>query len=122
MSSSCHHHHHRHGGNSEYPEINYGSGEKWIKSLTQGRLGQFTGGHFADVNLSAVLFAEKRDDRAHVELQVWSAPGLSKPSFEEAMKQDFKPAKKGDSFGPSFVSYACYATSPSNSFSIGQLD
>ena len=31
----------------------------------------------------------------------WSAPGLTKPSFEEAMKQKFKPAKKGESFGPS---------------------
>lgn len=37
---------------------------------------------------------------------VWSAPGLSKPSFEEAMKEEFKVAKKGEKFGPSWVCIA----------------
>src|ERR1700722_4100521 len=86
---------------ASYPELNYGSGAKWIKSLTRNRLNNFTGGHFADVNLSSILFTHRVDDSSHVKLKVWSAPGLSKPTFEEAMKQQFKPAKKGDSFGPS---------------------
>ncbi|KDQ11808.1 glycoside hydrolase family 38 protein [Botryobasidium botryosum FD-172 SS1] len=59
------------------------------------------GGHFSDVNLSSVLFTQRLDDPKHVRLQVWSAPGRTKPSFEEAIKQKFKDAKKGDSFGPS---------------------
>lgn len=84
-----------------YPSLNLDSGAKWIKNLTKNRLSTFTGGHFADVNLSSILFSERLDDSHHVQLLVWSAPGLSKPSFKEAMKQDFKPAKKGDSFGPS---------------------
>lgn len=97
---------HRHSdsvqtANSSYPDLNYTSGAKWIKHLTKGRLDTFTGGHFADVNLSSVLFTHRVDNSQHVKLQVWSAPGLSKPSFEEAMKQKFKPAKKGESFGPS---------------------
>lgn len=85
----------------EYPTLNYEPGAKWIKSLTRNRLDTFLGGHFSDVNLSSVLFIHRLDNPNHVKLQVWSAPGLSKPSFQEAMQQTFKSAKKGDSFGPS---------------------
>lgn len=88
-----------------YPELNYGSGAKWIKSLTQNRLSTFLGGHFEDVNLSSVLFTHRVDGSHHVDLKVWNAPGLTKPSFREAMKQEFKPAKKGDSFGPSWTNH-----------------
>lgn len=88
-----------------YPELNHGSGAKWIKSLTQNRLSTFLGGHFEDVNLSSVLFTHRIDGSHHIDLQVWSAPGLTKPSFHEAMKQEFKPAKKGDSFGPSWTNH-----------------
>jgi alpha-mannosidase len=84
-----------------YPELNPGSGAKWVKSLTKNRLSTFNGGHFSDVNLSSVLFTHRLDGAEFVELQVWSAPGLTKPTFEEAMEQKYKPAKKGDSFGPS---------------------
>jgi hypothetical protein len=84
-----------------YPELNSGSGAKWVKNLTQNRLSTFSGGHFSDVNLSSVLFTHRLDSSEFVKLQVWSPPGLTKPSFEEAIKQKYKPAKKGDSFGPS---------------------
>jgi alpha-mannosidase len=86
---------------SSYPELNSGSGAKWVKHLTQSRLSNFSGGHFSDINLSSVLFTHRLDGAEYVKLQVWSAPGLTKPTFEEAMKQKYKPAKKGDSFGPS---------------------
>ncbi|KAI0753803.1 hypothetical protein C8Q74DRAFT_1373733 [Fomes fomentarius] len=95
---ACHHSH----SSASYPKENHSAGAKWIKHLTQNRLGTFNGGHFADVNLSSVLFTHRLDNQEHVKLEVWSAPGLTKPSFEEAMKQKFKPAKKGESFGPSF--------------------
>ncbi|KAF5391900.1 hypothetical protein D9757_001700 [Collybiopsis confluens] len=97
------HHHH-----DSYKEINLSGGAKWIKGLTQGRLGNFTGGHFSDQNLSSVLFTARLDDAEHVKLEVWSAPGLTKPTFEEAMKQKFKTAKKGDSFGPSWVRFRLF--------------
>ncbi|CCM00538.1 uncharacterized protein FIBRA_02572 [Fibroporia radiculosa] len=90
---------------TDYPKMNYDAGAKWIKHLTQGRLGTFNGGHYDSVNLGSVLFTQRLDDSQHVRLQVWSAPGLSKPTFEEAMRQKFMPAKKGDSFGPSWVCY-----------------
>ncbi|KAJ8597085.1 glycoside hydrolase family 38 protein [Rhizopogon salebrosus TDB-379] len=96
-----------HNHNQDYPELNYGTGAKWIKSLTQNRLSTFLGGHFEDVNLSSVLFTHRIDGPNFVDLKVWSAPGLAKPSFREAMKHEFKPAKKGDSFGPSCNSHIC---------------
>ena len=97
-----HHHGHPHhpAESSNYPKENYGPGAKWIKHLTQNRLGTFNGGHFSDVNLSSVLFEHRIDNKEHVRLEVWSAPGLTKPSFEEAMKQKFRPARKGENFGP----------------------
>jgi alpha-mannosidase len=52
-----------------------------------------------------VLFIHRSDDSNLVKLQSWSAPGLTKPTFDEAMKQTFKPAKKGDSFGPSWSNH-----------------
>lgn len=55
---------------SSYPEINYGSGEKWIKNLTKDRLGTFNGGHYSDVNLSSVLFTHRVDNAEHVKLKV----------------------------------------------------
>ncbi|KAH9958156.1 glycoside hydrolase family 38 protein [Russula dissimulans] len=87
--------------NSDYPEHNFSPGAKWIKGLTRDRTNNFTGGHFADVNLSSVLFTHRLDDSDHVHLQRWSAPGITKPTFQEALKQDFQLAKKGESIGPS---------------------
>jgi len=89
------------GNTSDYPQCNFSPGAKWIKGLTNDRIGNFTGGHFADVNLSSVLFTDRLDDSKHIQLQRWSAPGHTKPSFEEALKQHFEPAKKGESIGPS---------------------
>ena len=86
---------------SVYPERNFSPGAKWIKNLTKDRTENFSGGHYADVNLSSVLFTHRIDDGDHIQIQRWSAPGITKPSFKEALKQDFKPAKKGESIGPS---------------------
>jgi hypothetical protein len=99
---------------TSYPTLNPSSGAKWIKPLTQARLGQFNGGHFGDVNLGAVLYERKEDSEDYVKMEVyvfhlssvpslpsllllrkianlpsfksrWSAPALTKPSFAEAM-------------------------------------
>ncbi|KAH6912224.1 alpha-mannosidase [Coprinopsis sp. MPI-PUGE-AT-0042] len=95
---SCHHH--SRGKNvpsaaaGDYAEQNYGPGAKWVKNLTRDRLNNFTGGHFGDVNLSSVMFSQRQDSTDFVKLKVWSAPGRTKPSFEEAMQQKFRTAKK----------------------------
>ncbi|KAJ7872257.1 hypothetical protein B0H13DRAFT_2669455 [Mycena leptocephala] len=92
---------------TSYPTLNPSSGAKWIKPLTQARLGQFNGGHFGDVNLGAVLYERKEDSEEYVKMEVWSAPALTKPSFAEAMSHssEFKPAHKGDVFGPSWSNH-----------------
>ncbi|KAH8829151.1 glycosyl hydrolases family 38 N-terminal domain-containing protein [Flagelloscypha sp. PMI_526] len=94
-----------HASSSSYPTQNLDPGNKWIKHLTRNRTGTFVGGHYSGYNLTSVLFTHRLDNKEHVRLQVWSAPGLTKPSFEEAMKQTFKPAQKGDSFGPSWTNH-----------------
>ncbi|KAK7027819.1 glycoside hydrolase family 38 protein [Favolaschia claudopus] len=89
--SQSHAHPHPQSQNSqikEYPTLNPSSGAKWIKPLTQARISQFNGGHFGDVNLGAVLYERKEDSEKYVKLEVWSAPGLTKPSFAEAMQQE----------------------------------
>lgn len=91
--------------NHSYPVLNYDPGAKWVKNLTRDRLGNFNGGRYADINLGSSLFIHRLDGYSYVNLKAWSAPGLSKPSFEEAMKQEFRDAKKGESFGPSWVHF-----------------
>jgi alpha-mannosidase len=63
------------------------------------------GGNFSKINLSSALYIHRLGDSEHVNLELWSAPGLSKPTFAEAMKQTFKPAKKGVSLGPSWTNH-----------------
>lgn len=88
-----------------YPQLNYNPGQKWIKNLTKDRLSTFHGGHYSDVNLSSILFLHRLDTPEYVKLKVWSAPGNTKPTFEEAMQHKFRSAKKGDSFGPSWTNH-----------------
>ncbi|TYJ52493.1 hypothetical protein B9479_006887 [Cryptococcus floricola] len=90
--------------NTDYPQRTDEAKYKKLGS-TGGRLNQFIGGHYAKYNLSSLLFAHRLDDTEHVKLEVWSAPDRSKPSFEEAKRQTYKPAKKGDSFGPSWSNH-----------------
>jgi alpha-mannosidase len=107
---SCGHNHGAQANNTStgsYPVQNLSPGAKWIKGLTRGRLDQFNGGHYSDVNLGSALYIHRLDSEEFVKLQVWSAPGRSKPFFDEAMKQEYKKAKKGDSFGPSWVRLIC---------------
>ena len=41
----------------------------------------------------------------HVKLSHWPAPDLSRPTFEEATSHEFKSAKVGESFGPSWSTH-----------------
>ncbi|KZT52183.1 glycoside hydrolase family 38 protein [Calocera cornea HHB12733] len=95
----CGHAHHQKG----YAELNFAAQPKWIKSITSGRLDQFSGGYFSSINLSSAQVKHRTDDPKNVKLEVWSAPGRTKPEFAEAIKQEFRPAKKGESFGPSLT-------------------
>jgi alpha-mannosidase len=51
--------------------------------------------------LTSALFTTQTDEQPAVKLEVWSPKAGEKPSFEDAKKQKYKPAQKGDTFGPS---------------------
>ena len=57
-------------GHGLYPELNYGSGAKWMKNLTKDRLGGFNGGRYSQLNLASVLFTHRLDNPEHVKLKV----------------------------------------------------
>lgn len=38
-------------------------------------------------------------------MEVWHAPGRSKPTFEEAKRKHYRPLKKGERFGPSWTNH-----------------
>jgi alpha-mannosidase len=40
-----------------------------------------------------------------IKLSVWSAPGQTRPSFDEATSHEFKPTKVGDVFGPAWSTH-----------------
>ena len=45
------------------------------------------------------------DDEDHVKLYVYSPPDLSRPTFEDATSHEFKPTRRGESFGPSWSTH-----------------
>jgi len=63
------------------------------------------GGHYSSTNLSTFIYTHRIDDAKHISLEVWSAPGRTKPSFDEAKRQSYRPAHKGESFGPSWTNH-----------------
>ncbi|KAJ2179934.1 Glycoside hydrolase, 38 vacuolar alpha mannosidase [Coemansia sp. RSA 1287] len=76
-------------------------------SITRSRVSNFVNDNYQwkDVNIQAVLYDVKASGEPHVQLKVWSAPGQERPTFEHAVKQEFRPAKVGQMFGPSWVTY-----------------
>jgi alpha-mannosidase len=65
------------------------------------------GGHYAAYNLSSVLDRDRVSDSDHVQMTLWSAPGLSKPDFHEAklFLSGGTPFRKGDKLGPSWTNH-----------------
>ncbi|KAJ9125450.1 hypothetical protein QFC22_000411 [Naganishia vaughanmartiniae] len=100
---------------TSYERVTESVNHPLLKGITDKRLRLFTGGHFASQNLSSILERDRIDDREHVKMCVWSAPGESKPKFQEAT-QAFAPGKagtdegskeykKGDRLGPSWTNH-----------------
>ncbi|KAJ2089528.1 Glycoside hydrolase, 38 vacuolar alpha mannosidase [Coemansia sp. RSA 986] len=76
------------------------------QSITRSRINNFTSDNqWKDVNLQAILFDLKVSGEPYVKLEVWSAPGQERPSFSHAAKQDYRPAKVGQVFGPSWTTH-----------------
>ncbi|WWD21813.1 hypothetical protein CI109_106301 [Kwoniella shandongensis] len=89
---------------ANYPVINLSASYKPLSDIAE-RLRRFTGGSSRHTTLTGAISKHRLDDTKHVSISVWSAPGRSKPTFEEAIKQDFRPTKKGESFGPAWTNH-----------------
>ncbi|RKP33409.1 hypothetical protein BJ085DRAFT_32469 [Dimargaris cristalligena] len=76
------------------------------RDITRNRFGKFLAtGQFAEVSLFHVLTTKRENRHHYVKLRSYSVPDLQRISFAEAMKAEFKPAKIGDSFGPTWSTH-----------------
>ncbi len=64
-----------------------------------------------DINLQSMLYHARFDSAPNIQVSVYSVPDLARPPFREAIKGIFRPAKVGESFGPSWVSVCSYSRS-----------
>ncbi|KAK5634434.1 hypothetical protein RRF57_010147 [Xylaria bambusicola] len=79
---------------------------KRINRIYKERIEQFySRGQWEKQNLLAMMYEGVASGPPNVQLWTWPAPGLSRPSFEAAMAGDYKPAKVGDAFGPSWATH-----------------
>ncbi|MCJ1477518.1 Alpha-mannosidase 2C1 [Lambiella insularis] len=91
---------------SSYPKLAAGPVGLQIRNIYRERLGQFTGGgQYEGHNLRAALDEGRASGEAHVKLSVYSPPDLARPTFKEAVENEFKPTNVGDSFGPSWSTH-----------------
>ncbi|KAM0747907.1 alpha-mannosidase [Meredithblackwellia eburnea MCA 4105] len=86
-----------------YPVRSSGPKPLHFRGLTLGRLDRFEGGEYSDINLTSTLYEARIDSTEYITIESWSSPGRTKTPFNEAIRQKFTPAKKGDQFGPSWT-------------------
>lgn len=93
---------------ASYPQLASKPVGKQITSIYRERLRQFTGnGQYSSQNLNARMYEARESGEPNVKLSVWSAPDLSRPTFEEATDKnnEYRKTKKGESFGPSWSTH-----------------
>ncbi|KAJ2698928.1 Glycoside hydrolase, 38 vacuolar alpha mannosidase [Coemansia sp. IMI 209128] len=79
--------------------------------VTKDRLAHFMSDNLLkDANLRAALYDGRVNGSPHIKLEVWAASGLERPTFAEAVKQEYKPVDIGHMFGPSWASHWVRAT------------
>ncbi|KAI1383210.1 glycoside hydrolase family 38 protein [Hypoxylon trugodes] len=79
---------------------------KRITHIYKERITQFySSGQWEHQNLLAMMYEGIASGPPNVRLSTWPAPGLSRPTFEEAVAGEYKPAAVGQSFGPSWATH-----------------
>ncbi|GAA5840618.1 hypothetical protein JCM11251_004169 [Rhodosporidiobolus azoricus] len=92
------------GGRPLYPYLNEtGPQPPHFRGLTLGRLDQFESSKYPSIR--DILFEARVDAPENVKIEAWSCPGRTRVPFEEAIRKPFKPARKGDLFGPSWTNH-----------------
>lgn len=80
-----------------------------ITGQTDTRLDKFFWSPYASQHLDTLLERARYKGPEHVKLTYWSAPGDSKPGFEEGVKQlengQAQELKHGHIFGPSWTNH-----------------
>ena len=93
---------------AKYPQLVQRPVGKQITHIYMDRLGQFTdNGQYREQGLMSKLDRRRLSGSPDVKLHVWSAPGLTRPTFAEATKEEnkYSKTKKGESFGPSWSTH-----------------
>ena len=93
---------------ASYPQLAEKPVGKQIHSIYRERLRMFTGnGQYREQNLNGKMYHARVSGDSNVKLHVWSAPDLSRPTFEEATSKDnkYRKAQKGEVFGPSWSTH-----------------
>ncbi|KAJ1963825.1 Glycoside hydrolase, 38 vacuolar alpha mannosidase [Dipsacomyces acuminosporus] len=76
------------------------------RDITKSRLNNFLDDYqWKDVNIHSALYDLRIGGEPHIKLEVWSAPGQDRPPFSYAVKQEFRPTKAGEAFGPSWTTH-----------------
>lgn len=93
-----------------YPSYNDYPVAKKVESLYQGRIRQFNdkNGQYRDLNLPHFFDRTRIDHDGYIKLSVYDVPDLQRPSFAKAMEdaeENWRPAHKGDWFGPSWSTH-----------------
>ncbi|PWN42751.1 putative AMS1-alpha-mannosidase [Ceraceosorus guamensis] len=96
-------------GPRPYPELSIASERPVhgidIRSVQERRLEEFHGGQYSRWNLASVLFESSRDDEGVIRIWRWDPKPGDKPSFDEAIKQTFRPSSTHENFSPSWSNH-----------------
>lgn len=77
-----------------------------VSNIYESRLNNFISpGQYSGTNLRSKLYDATVSGRPHIKLSVYSAPDLTRPTFEAATSNNFKDTKVGESFGPSWSTH-----------------
>ncbi|KAK3953099.1 glycosyl hydrolases family 38 N-terminal domain-containing protein [Pseudoneurospora amorphoporcata] len=79
---------------------------QYIANIYKDRISQFYAkGQWENNNLNAMMFEGVASGEPHVELSVWDAPGQDRPTFDEAVKHEFRKTEVGAWFGPAWSTH-----------------
>ncbi|KAI1004966.1 Alpha-mannosidase [Podosphaera aphanis] len=91
---------------NSYPKLAHRPVGQWISNIYKDRIAKFySKDQYENNNLLAMMHEGVASGNPHVKLSVWDAPGLSRPTFKDAVSHRFRPTNVGESFGPSWSTH-----------------
>lgn len=91
---------------SSYPVLASKPVGKLISHIYRDRISQFySGGQYESRNLLGMMNEGVAAGEPHVQIWVWDAPGQERPTFEDAVKHEFRKTQVGEWFGPSWSTH-----------------